>query len=826
MNINDQLFIAAQVGDVNLAINLLALRADVDAVHKVGVTALYIAAQNGHLALVELLLKNGADPEIKFSNGMTPLINAAFNGKADVVQMLIDYGADIEAKIGNATVLHIAAQNGQRQIVKLLLENGASLEKPAIVATMEQNMLEILLQQGSNRLKTIGCFDGLSREVFASEGINYDEQNKILIENSAHHLSKINEYAGRNKIPHITHQIYFTSKDNPKEIDDLSLGKMILSAKRLNEVDANWKHYIWTNNLSIIPESFTNITNVEIKNIDEVQDSEQHNLLQRMFKESEIDKTLFAKISDLFRYIALNKFGGIYFDLDYEIYRAAELLKLVKAFDSIGGKELDKDLSAIGNSFIASAANHHILNEALNLLSRNLNQNIDRPDYVKYPCSNWHKTWFDSGPALISSAVYRAANNGTLDVILPSNVLYNVEYARSNAPGSRCYDSTKIVKTLDKETIGADMFCGSWSATENFLNPIYYEKNNDAYLFEAALFGYTRIVEYFLNEKKANIEYATAGGHTPLYAAIYGGKIETVKYLISANASITDNSHRFTPFYIASALGLNRNASPKQKQVRKIVKAGYDKVLAEFHKQPEPGILKKTEYVFARYNEPIDRIKEELPKNDDLVYIYNKGEELTDFPAHLKIINVENKGLDPQAYLKHIVDNYDNFIIRGIERVALFQAMPDDHPANFPLKLYATNITSNCDNTIGKCERTTIQTELDNMERTIKTEGWKTFDGGKYANVVIRDYSLERYINELICPFPKDKEFTINWGNQFAVDVDVIMRHPKEYYQRILDRMDIQFPGEVHFFERTNDLMFEPCPYNEINIDYAGDVAL
>lgn len=825
MNINDQLFIAAQVGDLNLAINLLALGADVDAMHKVGVTALYIASQNGHLAVVELLLKNGADPEIKFSNGMTPLINAAFNGKSDVVQMLIDYGADIEAKIGSATVLHIAAQNGQRQVVKLLLENGASLQKPAIVSTIEQNMLEILLQQGSNRLKTIGCFDGLSREVFASEGIDYDKQNKILMENSAHYLSNINEYKDRNKIPLITHQIYFTSKNNPKEIDDLSLRKMILSAQRLNDVDSSWKHYIWTNNLSIIPKSFTNIKNVEVHQIEELSDSELYLNLKSIL-EDESNKTRFVEASDLTRVMSLYKFGGVYFDLDYEVYRPEKLAELLKALDFIGGKELDKDLSAIGNSFIATAPNHPILNEALSLLSRNLNQNIDRPDYVKYPCSNWHKTWFDSGPALITSAVYRAASNSTIDVILPSNILYNAEYARYNAPDSRCYDPNKIIKTLDLETIGADMFCGSWGASENFLNPIYYEKNNDAYLFEAALFGYTRIVEYFLNQKKANIEYATAGGHTPLYAAIHEGKIETVEYLIKAGASITDNAHRFTPFYLASALGLNRNASPLQKQIHKLVKAAYDKELAEFHKKPEPEGNKKTEYVFARFNEPIDRIKEELSKDDDLVYIYNKGEELTNFPAHWKVINVENKGLDPQAYLKHIVDNYDNFIIRGIERVALFQGMPDDHPAYFPLKLYATNITSNCGNTIGKCEKTTIQAELDNMEHTIKTEGWKTFDGGKYSNVVIREYSLERYINELICPFPQNKEFTINWGNQFAVDVDVIMRHPKEYYQRILDRMDIQFPAEVHFFERTNDLMFELCPYNEINIDYAGDVGL
>jgi|GEM_PF-2372430 len=962
MNINDQLFTAAQLGNINLVINLLAQGADVDAVHNIGVTPLYIASQNGHLAVVELLLKKGADPEFKFPvNDMTPLCNAAYNGKAAVVQMLLDYGADIEAKIGSATVLHLAAQRGQREVVKLLLENGASLESPAIVPTKEQSMLEILLQQGDSRLKTVGCFDKLSTDIFVSEGIDYEKQNKALVEDSSYRLRHISEYTTDKKIPLITHQIYFTSKESPREIDDLSLNKMILSAERLNGVDSDWKHYIWTNNPAIIPESFTSINNVEIHQIEELEDLDLYLSLKDIL-EDDSNKTRFVEASDLTRIMALYKFGGIYHDLDYEIYRPEKLLELIKSFDFVGAKELPNEITAIGNAFMASIPNHPIITEAQKLLKRNIN--IDEfsevPEYIKYTCSKWHETWYKTSPPVITMAVYKAANNGTLDVILPSNVLYNVEYARYNAPGSRCYDSTKIVKTLDPETIGADMFCGSWGASEGFLNPIYYDKNIDSYLFEAASFGYTRIVEYFIEEKKANInaltegatslhiavnnghedtvryllnhkanteikasndltalaiaiqnkhssiagllikygadisikfpsgaslldvsiflndiktisiivensppvhlnkyqqailgpqlfdaakngqtkvvetllkaggdiEYATAGGHTPLYAAIHESQTETVEYLIKMGANITDNAHRFTPFYIASTLGINRNAAPVQKQVHKIVKAGYDKVLAEFHKQPKAKDSKKTDYVFARYNEPINRIKEELPKDNDVVFIYNKGEEITDALGHWKIEKVENKGLDPQAYLQHIIDNYDNFVARGVERVGLFQGMPDDHPAYFPLKLYATNITYNCNNTIGKCEKTTIQTELDNMDQTIKTEGWKTFDGGKYANVVIREYSLERYINELICPFPKDMEYTINWGNQFAVDVDVIMRHPKEYYQRILDRMDIQFPAEVHFFERTNDLMFAPCPYEKIDIDYAGEVAL
>ena len=123
MNINDQLFIAAQVSNITKAIELVA-KADVDAVYKLGATPLYIAAQNGHLDMTRLLLRKGADPEFKFSNGMTPLCIAAYNGHEAVAQMLIDYGADIEVKIGSATILHMAAQYGQKKVVKLLLENG------------------------------------------------------------------------------------------------------------------------------------------------------------------------------------------------------------------------------------------------------------------------------------------------------------------------------------------------------------------------------------------------------------------------------------------------------------------------------------------------------------------------------------------------------------------------------------------------------------------------------------------------------------------------------------------------------------------------------
>jgi len=134
-------------------------------------------------------------------------------------------------------------------------------------------------------------------------------------------------------------------------------------------------------------------------------------------------------------------------------------------------------------------------------------------------------------------AVYKLANKASVDFIGTGNMFFNAEYARSHAPGSRCYDPEKIVENLDEITIGADMFCGSWSANKNFLGLIYYPENVNEYLVEAASLGYTRIVEYFITEKNAEID-GKVKGSTPLHIAIQNGHIDIVDYLLAHGAHV------------------------------------------------------------------------------------------------------------------------------------------------------------------------------------------------------------------------------------------------------------------------------------------------
>lgn len=536
------LYVSAFLGDVITFKLLLDKGAKSDVVVN-GLNTRQIALAQGHDKIVHIL-----DVEQKISDNQ--LINAVSSGDLALTKHLIDLGANVNARCATGeVVLHLAAQNGNTDMVRLLLQSGASLEKDPSLATQEQNILEILLQAGDHRIKKINCYDKLSEEIFSQERINYKSVDQVLMADSANKTLHIKDYLSeKSKIPLSVHQMYFTSKTSPGQIDELSLSKIIASAERLHMADQNWVFHFWTNYPEVLQQSIKEIPNLTIHMIEELQG---HRLYKEVieslkFAESQNDKTMLVRASDLVRYIVLHKFGGIYYDLDYEIYNAGKLLNLLKSFELLVGKETDEEISAIGNAFMASIPDHPVMNAVLGLIKRNLNQesHFNIPKYLNHGCTKWSETWFATSPAVFTMAVYKAANTSNLDYIAPSEVFFNFAYARSHAPGSRCYDPNKIIAQLDENTVGADMFCGSWSANKNFLNLIYYPENIDGYLYEAAAVGYTSIVAYFLKEKGAKID-ANPNGATALHIATQNGHLDTVAYLLSlgANLEIEANNH-------------------------------------------------------------------------------------------------------------------------------------------------------------------------------------------------------------------------------------------------------------------------------------------
>ena len=181
--LNDDLFDAANRGDLKKVKRLLNEGADVNAKDEDGWTPLHWAAYYGHLNVVKLLVDRGADVNAKSKAGETPLHWAAANGHLDVVEFLVDRGADVNAKSkAGWTPLHLAADKGHLDIAKLLLDRGADInakngggKTPLDLAREKKywdivNFLEKAVENAENILETKISGTSVMATVVKSEG--------------------------------------------------------------------------------------------------------------------------------------------------------------------------------------------------------------------------------------------------------------------------------------------------------------------------------------------------------------------------------------------------------------------------------------------------------------------------------------------------------------------------------------------------------------------------------------------------------------------------------------------------------------------------------
>jgi len=121
---------AADRGDTEVAVLLIAASADVDAKTRIGgYTPLHLASRGGHAPLIMMLLEAGGNPRaVTTTSGVTPLHLAAMGiGGAEAVGALLARGADPNAREGSAgqTPLMFAAGSNRAAAVRELLTGGA-----------------------------------------------------------------------------------------------------------------------------------------------------------------------------------------------------------------------------------------------------------------------------------------------------------------------------------------------------------------------------------------------------------------------------------------------------------------------------------------------------------------------------------------------------------------------------------------------------------------------------------------------------------------------------------------------------------------------------
>jgi hypothetical protein len=124
--IDRMLFEAADTGDLDRVILLIAGGANVNAALPGDGSPLIAAARGGRVDVLRLLLDRGADPNGIVPGDGSPLIAAARQGHADVVEMLLARGASVDQVAeDDENALIQASAAGQLRVVRLLVAHGA-----------------------------------------------------------------------------------------------------------------------------------------------------------------------------------------------------------------------------------------------------------------------------------------------------------------------------------------------------------------------------------------------------------------------------------------------------------------------------------------------------------------------------------------------------------------------------------------------------------------------------------------------------------------------------------------------------------------------------
>lgn len=232
----------------------------------------------------------------------------------------------------------------------------------------------------------------------------------------------INNNTAEVKIPHIIHQLWVGSP-LPEKYKEW--------CKSWQELNPDWKYILWTD-----------------ENLSELFNEEEMNWFQ--------NSKNFGPKSDLFRYTALYKFGGIYCDTDFECVKNFDFLTRNCTF--ISANQVPNDLD-IGSALVASTKNHILMKIIHDELLKVDIKNLKEIDILNV-----------TGPGFLTDIIMK--NKDLLlatDVILPAKYLYPFP----NSHRKKRYSPSKIkTKYCTEVSYALHYWEMSW-ATKNLIKDFW-----------------------------------------------------------------------------------------------------------------------------------------------------------------------------------------------------------------------------------------------------------------------------------------------------------------------------------------------------------------
>lgn len=267
------------------------------------------------------------------------------------------------------------------------------------------------------------------------------------------------------RVPFNIFNIWLTDEANPKELDPRFLEIMKNNSRKNSRLNG-WNYYFLVQDPELLPATKAALENTDIQMI------KYTDILTSLDMHSEFTEALaeknFGKASDILRVEAIRKLGGIYLDIDLQIFHSLKLYCYL--YDSMFGiQPMDEYL---GNAFIACSPNHPIMEELVNLIKRNCrlihekttlrNLSEERQKQVKAFYGNLSSRndkaniVLTTGPCALTIAFYKAAGKSTIDIALPPEALF---------PGKTLDRPTNEILEIG-EPLGINSLCVHyWSKT-------------------------------------------------------------------------------------------------------------------------------------------------------------------------------------------------------------------------------------------------------------------------------------------------------------------------------------------------------------------------